>query len=160
MMALYMPMQPSSKMPTMALSVTSLSAMAWPSWSSGLEAGRAGRGCTWEASWTTLPASTHCLMPWRNNSSVKSTLQMVEYALPILVNDPFRLSRPTKPGQVPSKLATVRTGPLWERRPARTWWLYCQTVSATTKGASGGTWANTDIPMRWLSMKPCFLIGS
>ena len=91
---------------------------------------------------------------------MKSVLQIVEYSLPILVMLAFRLSMPTKPGHVPSKLATVSTGPRWERRPARTWWLYCQTVSATTRGASGGIWAKTDIPIRWLSINPCFLTGS
>ena len=40
------------------------------------------------------------------------------------------------------------------RNPASTWWLYCQTASTTTIGASGGTFLNTSIPLRWLSMKP------
>ena len=50
-------------------------------------------------------------------------------------------------GQVPDQLARIRIGPRWRTRPARTWWLYCQTASATTSGAS-----------RWIAVKtsrPC-----
>ena len=61
---------------------------------------------------------------------------------------------PTSPGHVPSKLATVRIGPRCVRRPASTWWLYCQTASATISGASAGMHLNTSRPMRWLQMKP------
>ena len=44
---------------------------------------------------------------------------------------------PTRPGHWPLQLATVRMGPRWWSRPGSTWWLYCQTASATTTGASG-----------------------
>ena len=46
-----------------------------------------------------------------SSSSVKSSLQRVEYFTPALVSEPLRLSMPTSPGQVPDQLATVRIGP-------------------------------------------------
>ena len=58
--------------------------------------------------------------------------------MPALVRLPFRLSIPTRPGHWPLQLAITRIGPRWLRRPASTWWLYCQMASATTSGASGG----------------------
>ncbi len=57
---------------------------------------------------------------------------------PALVSEPLRLSMPTRPGHWPDQLARVRMGPLWVVRPARTWWEYCQTASATTSGAFSG----------------------
>jgi hypothetical protein len=108
----------------------------------------------------TVPVSTQLAMPSRKNRSVKSTDQIVEYSRPILVSPALSPSSPTRPGQVPSKLATVRIGPRWLRSPASTWWLYCHTASATISGASGGTVAKTCNPRRWLSMKPCRACGS
>ena len=67
---------------------------------------------------------------------------------------------PTKPGHCPDQLATVRMGPRWLRRPAITWWLYCQTASATIRRAEGSIFANTSMPMRWLQMKPWPRAGS
>ena len=80
--------------------------------------------------------------------------------MPALVSEPLRFSIPTSPGQVPLQLASVRIGPLWVVSPARTWWEYCQTASATTSGASGSIFRKTAMPYFWLSMKPCFLTGS
>ena len=159
MIALYMPMQPSSKTPTMALSVSSCSASAMPSSRSG-ESGSAGSGRTCASSWVIRPVRTHSRSPSVKNRSVKSTDQVVAYSRPILVSPAFSPSSPTRPGQVPSKLATVSNGPRWLRSPASTWWLYCQTASATTSGASGGMVANTSSPRRWLSMNPCRVAGS
>ena len=61
---------------------------------------------------------------------------------------------PTRPGHSPLQFATVRIGPRCRRRPASTWWLYCQTASATMSGASRSIDAKTSMPMRWLEMKP------
>ncbi len=91
---------------------------------------------------------------------MKSTLQIVEYSLPIFVRPALRPRRPTRPGQSGAKFAIVRIGPRWVRRPASTWWLYCQTASATMSGASAGMFLNTSRPMRWLLMNPCPVAGS
>ena len=64
MMALYMPMQPSSKMPMMAFSVCSCSASARPSSTSAV-AGSSGRGLTWESSWVREPVSIQSVRPPR-----------------------------------------------------------------------------------------------
>ncbi len=64
-----------------------------------------------------LPASSHRLSSARKCGSDKSSLQSVEYFTPAFVNEPLRLSMPTKPGQVPDQLATVRIGPLCEISP-------------------------------------------
>src|SRR5665811_2079835 len=85
-----------------------------------------------------VPVSSHERMPAWNHASEPSTVQMVEYGMFILVSPAFRPSSPTSPGQSPTKFATVRIGPRWVRSPARTWWLYCQTASATIRGASAG----------------------
>ena len=91
----------------------------------------------------------------RAQSSVKSSLHSVEWRTPALVRLAVRLSIPTSPGNSPLQLATSRIGPRWVRRPGSTWWLYCQTASTTTSGASGGSPLKTSIPARWLSMNPC-----
>ena len=67
---------------------------------------------------------------------------------------------PTSPGHSPLQLRTVRIGPSRSSRPGSTWWLYCQTASATTTGASRGISRNTSSPIFWLSMNPCPLAGS
>ncbi len=45
---------------------------------------------------------------------------------------------PTRPGHLPHQLATVRIGPWCVQSPCSTWWLYCQTASATIKRSVGG----------------------
>ena len=70
------------------------------------------------------------------------------------------LSSPTRPGHCPLQLATVRIGPRWARSPASTWWLYCQTASATISGASAGMPGTPPCPSRWLAMKPWPVTGS
>ena len=77
MIALYMPMQPSSKMPMMALSRWSCSASARPSSTSGV-VGREGRGRTWEASCSIVPVSSQVAIPSRNQASVPSTVHRLE----------------------------------------------------------------------------------
>ena len=44
-----------------------------------------------------LPVVSHLRSPFRNMSSVKSSLQSVEYLTPALVSEPFRFSIPTSP---------------------------------------------------------------
>jgi hypothetical protein len=105
-----------------------------------------------------VPVSSHDRMPSSNHRSVPSTVQSVAYDRPILVSPALRPSSPDQPGQVPSKLATVSSGPRWVRRPASTWWLYCQTASATISGASSGMRVKTSSPIRWLLMKPWPLV--
>ena len=154
MIALYIPMQPSSKTPMMAFSRMSWAASAPPRSTSG-PSPRSSRSRTWPVSWTTLPVSSQVLSPSRAQSSVKSSLHSAEWATPALVRLPIRFSIPTRPGHWPLQFATTRIGPRWLRRPASTWWLYCHTASTTTTGASGGMALNTSIPIRWPSMKPC-----
>ena len=153
MIALYMPMQPSSKMPMMALSSLSWSARARPSSTSAV-LGRAGSGRTWLASCSMRPDSIQAAMPSRNQESVPSTVHSEEYSRFIFVSPPLRFSRPTRPGHSGAKFAIVRTGPRWVRSPASTWWLYCQFAVATISGASGGICLNTSMPIRWERMKP------
>src|SRR5690554_1318141 len=45
-------------------------------------------------------------------------------------------------------------GPLWVVSPARTWWEYCHTLSATIIGFSGSKFLKTSIPIFWESMNP------
>src|SRR5213076_1836700 len=71
------------------------------------------------------PVFSHVESPFRKYSSVKSSLQSVEYFTPALVSEPLRLSMPTRPGQVPDQLATVRIGPRCEIRPCSRWCEYC-----------------------------------
>jgi len=61
---------------------------------------------------------------------------------------------PTRPGHWPDQLATVRIGPVWVVRPGSTWLEYCQTASATTRGAAGSIVANASSPSRALARKP------
>jgi hypothetical protein len=75
--ALYMPMQPSSKTPMMALSVRSWWASARPRSTSG-PAASAGRSRTWLVSWTSSPVSSQVRSPSRAQSSVKSALHSTE----------------------------------------------------------------------------------
>ena len=160
MMALYIPMQPSSNTPMMALSVRSWRARAEPSWTSAAEASSGGRLRTWRWSWTSFPVVSQVRRQSTAQSSVKSSLQSSEWSTPALVRLPARFSSPTRPGKSPAQFATTRMGPWCDRSPARTWWLYCQTASTTTTGALTGTSLNTAMPIRWLSMKPCPLAGS
>src|SRR5665213_4080585 len=80
--------------------------------------------------------------------------------MPALVIEALRFNMPTNPGQVPLQLATVRIGPRWVDKPGRTWWLYCQTASATMSGALGSRWRKTSMPIFCESMKTCSLAES
>src|SRR6478672_10091101 len=93
---------------------------------------------TCEVSCLTFPFSSHCRRFLVKNLSLNSSLQRLEYFTLALVRLPFKFSKPTKPGHVPLQLATVRIGPLCETNPPSKCWLYCQTASATTSGASCG----------------------
>ena len=156
MMALYMPMQPSSKMPMMAFSRASRWARALPRFRSAEGILTFLSGVTCLVGCRTSPLRSQRCRPSTKNSSVKSSLQSVEYFFPALVSEAFRLSMPTRPGHVPDQLATVRIGPLCESSPARTWCEYCQTASATISLASGSMPANTHRPSFCEPMKPCF----
>jgi hypothetical protein len=110
MMALYMPMQPSSKMPMMDFRRRRSSAIF-------LASARAFGGTvprasdlTWAVRCLTAPVLSQVARLPRKKSSVKSALQRVEYFTPALVSEPLRLSMPTRPGAVPDQLATVRIG--------------------------------------------------
>src|SRR6185437_8122698 len=94
-------------------------------------------GFTWLILCLISPVFSQVCSDFLKNGSVKSSDHMVEYFTPALVSEPLRFSMPTSPGQVPDQLATVRIGPRCVARPERTWWLYCQTHSATINGASG-----------------------
>ena len=99
MMALYMPMQPSSKMPMIALSRCSSRRQAAAQFLGlrrQLELAQRARRGSHRAS-PSRPAS-HLRRPLRKNSSVKSSLHSVLYVTPALVSDPFRFSMPTRPG--------------------------------------------------------------
>ncbi len=154
MMALNMPMQPSSKTPMMDLrrrrSAATCRAIARAL--AGTRALASGR--TWLAACRTTPVLSQPARFFRKKSSVKSALQSVEYFTPALVREPLRLSMPTSPGAVPDQLATVRMGPRWDFSPARTWWEYCQTASATISGALGSSPAKIAMPSFWELMKP------
>ncbi len=160
MMALYIPMHPSSKMPMMALSRPSARANRAPVSSAWAGSRNSGSGCTWLRSWGTASPASHWRNPLRKNSSVKSSLHSVLYATPALVSDAFRLSIPTSPGHSPLQFATVRIGPRCVERPGRMWCVYCHTASTTTSGASGRILRKTSIPRFWLSMKPWPFWGS
>ncbi len=77
MMALYMPMQPSSKTPMIAFSSRSCRASAVPSSVSG-SFGSGGRGRTWLLSWVSSPVSSQVRSPSRAQVSVKSGLHRTE----------------------------------------------------------------------------------
>jgi len=66
--------------------------------------------------------------------------------MPALVRPALRFNMPTRPGHWPLQLATVRMGPWWVERPGKTWWLYCQTASATMSGAVLGILRKTSMP--------------
>jgi len=68
-----------------------------------------------------------------------------------LVSEPFRLSRPTRPGHCPLQFASVRIGPVCFVSPGRTWLVYCHTASATTSGTAGSICRNASMPWIWLS---------
>ena len=115
MMALYMPMQPSSKTPMMAFSRASCSARALPTACASADGTSTFfSGVTWSVR---VLDRRLCRAsgagPSTKNSSVKSSLHRVEYFTPALVSEPLRLSMPTSPGHVPDQLATVRIGPWW-----------------------------------------------
>ena len=99
MMALYMPMQPSSKTPMMALSRRSSPASRLPSLLGlrrQLELAQAAARGSGRAAPSRPPASVR--RPLRKNSSVKSSLHSVLYGTPALVSEAFRFSMPTRPG--------------------------------------------------------------
>ena len=160
MMALYIPIQPSSKTPRMALRVRNSAARRRASAVAlaGTFARANGRTC--EVAWRTRPVRSHWRRPRRKKSSSKRSLQSVEYRTPALVSEPLRFSIPTSPGQVPLQFATVRMGPRWLTSPASTWCEYCQTASATMSGAVGSRRANTSIPSFCEAMKPWRRLGS
>ena len=164
MMALYMPMQPSSNTPMIAFSALNRRANSLPvamasanSWASSL---LGWNSRTWDVSCLTLPLASQRRSSRRNGLSSNVSLHSEENAMPARVMEPLRLSIPTRPGHVPLQLATVRIGPSCVSRPWRIWWLYCQAASATTSGASLGMRRNTSMPCFWLSMNPCPFSGS
>ena len=55
--------------------------------------------------------------------------------MPALVIEPFKLSMPTSPGQVPLQFATVRMGPRWVNSPAERDGGYCQTAFGDDQAA-------------------------
>jgi len=110
MMALYIPMQPSSKTPMMDLRRRRSSAIRFATdrafgGSAVRESGR-----TWLVLSLTVPVVSQDWRPSQKNSSVKSSLHKVEYFTPALVREPLRFNMPTSPGHVPLQLATVRIG--------------------------------------------------
>ncbi len=113
MMALYMPMQPSSKTPIMALFRRNSTARRTPVSSARGGSLQAESGRTWLASCITGSPASQRRKPERKNSSVKSALHSVLYATPALVSEAFKFSIPTRPGHSPLQLATVRIGPRW-----------------------------------------------
>src|ERR1700759_5060714 len=110
-MALYMPMQPSSKIPMIAFSDSNRRAIFSPALrdETGTLASLNFRTC--EESCLTFPSLSHSRSFFVKGLSVNSSLQRVLYLTPALVSDPFKFSKPTNPGQVPLQLATVNIGP-------------------------------------------------
>ena len=159
MIALYIPMQPSSKTPMIERRSRRSAAMlpARTLALAGTEEGSNGRTCG--VGWRTDPVSSHVPSRLRKASSSNVSLQRVECRTPALAREALRLRSPTSPGQVPDQLATVRIGPRWPLSPARMWCEYCQTASATMSGASGSIPAKTAIPSFWELMKPCRALG-
>ena len=119
MMALYMPMQPSSKTPMIALPRRNSPASRLPSSSALAGSWNWLSARAWLTSCCTVSPASHLRKPLRKNSSVKSSLHNVLYVMPALVIDAFRFSMPTSPGHWPLQLATVRIGPLCVYRPCR-----------------------------------------
>ena len=111
MMALYIPMQPSSKTPMIALRLFSALARPTPSFRSASGSFATSSAWTWLRSWSILPSRIHCFNPLTKNGSSKSLLQMVENLTPAFSRLPFRFSIPTSPGHCPDQFATVRIGP-------------------------------------------------
>ena len=155
MIALNMPMQPSSNTPMIAFWVCNSDASFWPvaSHDEGMLILRIG--ITWAVVCLTFPVASQVFSFFMNLLSEKSSAQSVLNLTPALVREPFRLSIPTSPGHCPDQLATVRIGPRWVSNPGSTWWEYCQTASATMIGISGSMDAKTSIPFFWESINPC-----
>src|SRR5690348_7523444 len=107
MIALNMPMQPSSNTPMMAFSRCSCAASASPSFASFPPTFTSLNGMTCSVLCLHAPVDSHLLSFDVKYPSVKSSLQSVEYSTPALVSEPLRLSMPTSPGQVPDQFATV-----------------------------------------------------
>jgi hypothetical protein len=160
MIALYIPMQPSSNTPMIAFPERKRRAIFSPYF-------RAAEGIltslnfkTCEVSCFTFPFWSHSRRFLIKNLSLKSSLQRVLYFTPALVRLPFKFSNPTKPGHVPLQFAAVSIGPWCEMRPPSRCCVYCQTASAATSGASCGIDLNTRKPIFWESMNPCPLVSS
>ena len=121
-MALYMPMQPSSKTPMMALSRRNCAGQARADCFSvrpgSCELGRAG-GRGWRRA---RPAArpSHARRP-AQKVLVGEVLapERAVAARPALVSEPLRFSMPTRPGHSPLQFATVRIGPRCVMRPAK-----------------------------------------
>ena len=79
MIALYIPMQPSSKTPMIAFSRCSWAASARPRSTSG-PLPTSSRSRTWLVSWDSAPVSSQVRRPSRAQSSVKSSLHSAEWA--------------------------------------------------------------------------------
>jgi hypothetical protein len=112
MMALYMPMQPSSKTPMMALSRRNSAARRAPVSSARGGSLQAASGRTWLTSCRT--GSPPAIGAGREKEIVGEILAPQSgIGTPALVSEPFRFSIPTRPGHSPLQLATVRMGPRW-----------------------------------------------
>src|SRR3984893_516915 len=147
MIALYIPIQPSSKIPMIAFSSWSFRAIFSPNFLDAPGTFVSLYFTTCEASCFTFPSSSHSRSFRVKYLSLNSSLQRVLYCTPAFVRLPFRFNNPTKPGQVPLQFATVRIGPLCDDNPPSRCWLYCQTASATTSGAFRGIDLNTRKPI-------------
>src|ERR1700723_3157176 len=90
MMALYMPTQPSSKTPRMALRVLRPWASNAPNSRSALGRTDKSSSCTWLKSCSIACPLSHCRRPLRKNSSLKSLLHRVLKVTPPLCRQPFR----------------------------------------------------------------------
>src|SRR5437667_384304 len=135
MIALYIPMHPSSNTPRIAFPERKRRAIFSPYFLAAEGILTSLNFTTCEVSCFTFPFWSHSPRFLTKNLSLKSSLQRVLYFTPALVRIPFRFSKPTIPGHVPLQFAVVSIGPRWERRPPSRCWLYCQTASATTSGA-------------------------
>ena len=121
MMALYIPMQPSSKTPRIALSRWRLAASLLASLhGTGRADWNALKGRTWLVSCAQRFAMQPPAETLRKKSSVKSRSTASCNFTPALVSDPLRFSMPTRPGHSPLQLATVRMGPRCVYRPCST----------------------------------------
>ncbi len=111
MMALYIPMHPSSKIPMIALSRRKSCASLVPNSAAFGGTWNSPSAWTWLVSCFTVSPASHFLSPPRKYSSVKSSLHNVLYSIPAFVIEALRFNIPTRPGHCPLQFATVRIGP-------------------------------------------------